>query len=153
MSLHEQLDDLVAEAKAENLAQLATIKNLITKLKSEWLPAYFGGSGKNYEFFHPVEAEEGRKDNVRSVLPEKGNKFAVGLAIKAGVNLVYFLRISNVAKDKADIQIIGTEKVHHLPGEPAIKSFCKHLFDAGKKAVAEHGVQEETKTVAVNVYE
>jgi hypothetical protein len=153
MSFHDQLDDLVGEAKADHLKQLGTIKSLMAKMKSEWLPAFFGGGGKDYKFFHPTEADEGRKDDLSHVLPEKGKAFAVGLAIKAGVNFTCFLRVSNVTKDKADLKIIGSDKVHHLPGEEGVRGFCKELFEAAKKALADHAVQESTKTVAVNVYE
>ena len=153
MSFHDELDQLVGEAKAEYLEQLGTIKNLMGKLKGEWLPAYFGGDGKDYKFFHPTDADERRKDDLSHVLPEKGKTFAVGLAIRAGVNFDCFLRVSNVTKDKADIKLIGSDEVHLLSGEAGLTGFCTELFEAAKKALADHCVQVSTKKVTINVYE
>src|SRR5438128_710290 len=104
MSFHDQLETLVNEAKAEYLKQLSTLKSMMAKLKGEWLPAFFGGSVNDYTFFHPTEADERRKDDLSRVMPEKNKTFAFGLAIKADVSFAYYLRVSNVVKDKAEIQ-------------------------------------------------
>jgi hypothetical protein len=153
MSMHDQLTGLVAEAQAEYLTETKTIRGMLQKLKSEWLPAYFGGNPNDFQFFHPVESVEGQKDLLAFVLAEKGRTFAVGLRVHCDIDFAYFLRIANVTKDKADIQVIGTAKACLLPGQAGIKGFCKQLLDTGKAALAEHGVQDSTKAIAVNVYE